>query len=474
VVLLELFTRRPAGSETAREVEEATDDGRLSAGLHAWRDEAAPLPDAVQAQVFAVINDCLQRRPERRPRSMRAVLASLTQIRRALVDQAPPDQAPSVQDLSEQIRRLEEQRRVLVEAGYEGGPTEECLMCFERVPEEEGLRCRGAAELGFGHFTCDGCLEGYVKSELAANRRERNRGAFRCPCVDMDVYSCCTAEPWTVEQLAPHLTEQGKSSLIKALQEVVQVQMHEKDAEKVEREKAEREREAVARVTVQEEKVKRYSNLILEDCIFLKCPRCRVVYDDYDACDAVQCTQCGAHFCGLCQAGEHSLRFHSNTTCRSDPRLLCPAVCRDGPSAHAHVTRMNHLNNGGDLFSNEAQKNAWHSGRRRAAVTDAINALQEPLDLKLKVSRRDRVRLLVLSTWPSSGWCRLARTGAGGSARGPDQSSRSPGGRGAKSEGLDVGNVMSRKQGDTVWEVRRICSRIPIRWTWWLGGRGET
>ena len=64
------------------------------------------------------------------------------------------------------------------------------------------------------------------------------------------------------------------------------------------------------------EKVRQIRLVILERDFMLRCPRCAVIFDDYDNCNALTCGKCGAGFCALClvdcggDAHEHIRQTH--------------------------------------------------------------------------------------------------------------------------------------------------------------------
>ena len=161
---------------------------------------------------------------------MREVLLHLVQLRRTLDPLPPgplPDEAPDVAALNEQIRLLTDRRQALLEQGGGGGrgggvgaetqghtrfprhhrvETAECCLCWDDIPLTQGLQCR--AQVGFGHFTCQNCLQAHATTQMDGAQLLVHRGAIRCPFSDVDtrgVPKHCDSPAWELTHLKPYL-----------------------------------------------------------------------------------------------------------------------------------------------------------------------------------------------------------------------------------------------------------------------------
>ena len=78
-------------------------------------------------------------------------------------------------------------------------------------------------------------------------------------------------------------------------------------AEAARRQEAEQQRrqQEAARMA-KAERLREYRLLLIEECLNIRCPRCKAVFLDFDGCLALPCGNraCGAGFCALCLAGE--------------------------------------------------------------------------------------------------------------------------------------------------------------------------
>jgi hypothetical protein len=126
LVLLELTSGCLITDDTRDEVDAATNGGDNAEGLSKWLDATVgPWPEEVSGPLLQLINECLQSKAQKRPKSMFTVLTRLRELRNAA--------ATSVAETASQ---------------------RECIVCFGDYAEEEGVCC-GEAQ----HFTCRDCLQ---------------------------------------------------------------------------------------------------------------------------------------------------------------------------------------------------------------------------------------------------------------------------------------------------------------------------
>lgn len=221
IVLLELLTGKPASSYSREDIEDATSDGEKADGLADWLDATlAPLPDGIKGPLLKLVNNCVRRRADKRPKLMRDVMMSLKQIRDQAVAHLPP--LPLAHTIDGEIESIDGQMRMLAErkaamvgqrnvtGGQGSGALQaNCIVCLTDSSESGGLRCR--RELGLGHFICHECLQGYVEAEVTVGRLIMNRGTIVCPYRGgADLRDACNSLGWEVTHLSTCLESQTK------------------------------------------------------------------------------------------------------------------------------------------------------------------------------------------------------------------------------------------------------------------------
>lgn len=305
VVLLELMSGRAATTDTARQVEDATDDGRNPKGLAPMLDPA--ISEQISAEtsgaLLSLLSACLRRRHELRPRGMREVLGRLVQLQQAADPPAALGGDGGLAGLADKIKEVEEQIRQLVaqrdamreELEREEDNHDRCCICFCEAHVTRGLRCQ--LDAGIGHFLCDDCLQGYAASEASPDRLINNRGLVVCPGRP------CRSQPWDPQLLLPRLQPDTQAQLVAGLQHMLRVQQEAMEAERRLAEERRRAQEEAQRLQDVRDRVERYRRAVVEDYLTLKCPRCQAAFLDYDGCDALRCNTCFAGFCALCLAG---------------------------------------------------------------------------------------------------------------------------------------------------------------------------
>lgn len=320
MVLLELCTLRPVA--TANALEEATRDGEDAGGLR--RMMANPReewPGGSLDRFLALINSCVQRRPERRPLSMRLVLVSLNNILRAAMHRDEPiqplqpfptNEPGTIDRIAGQLKTARATAAAEAAEVYEHRPASavarapdeqlvECPLCAEKVREAEGICCKAEAQAP-RHFLCHRCLGQTVQMELGerGDLVVRNHCTVRCP----SWAEGCVAEPWGPADLLGHLTPEVN---LLYLERVYEMYVHHMQREQERRNAVQQ--EVIDR---QSEEVGHHHNRIA-DLLLLKCPTCNRGFVDVHGCNAVSCRAngadrkiygCGAVFCHVCFWGK--------------------------------------------------------------------------------------------------------------------------------------------------------------------------
>ncbi|DBA03693.1 TPA: hypothetical protein N0F65_004110 [Lagenidium giganteum] len=177
-----------------------------------------------------------------------------------------------------------------------------CCICLTDEPRCIGTTCYQ------GHFVCYEMLEGKLKSELIqiannetlinAERLVSNKGLVKCPSVDCP-------ERWNIGVLLPRLTLETRNQLLTCL---VTYSRTEEEAQEERRATEAR----LVRLRAEEdmrldERVHGLRQHIVEELLHSKCPHCRALFVDYNACDALHCASdqnaaygCKRSFCAIC------------------------------------------------------------------------------------------------------------------------------------------------------------------------------
>jgi hypothetical protein len=321
MVLLELLTNTRVAPSTLEMVERTTHDGQHPAGLRSLTSGELEWPGSSREDLGLLVNRCLRRHQQDRPRDMREVLVRLEgTINRATYAEAdmPPPRVPTAQE----VRHVEEQLQTLRTADGQDGEVEEkvdeteptaagetqeartCVTCDEKVCA--GVTCKGTGR----HFVCRTCVNAYLHSDLSdVPAMLASHCRLRCParCTG------CRAEPWEPADLSALLDPQIKQSY---LEQVVKMFHGRLEAEQraAEAEAARREEDARVAQRLLEEQVDHHRKQV-EDLLLVRCPypRCRRVFAGYNGCACVTCAAaageggqggCGGKFCGLCLARE--------------------------------------------------------------------------------------------------------------------------------------------------------------------------
>eukprot|EP00942_MAST-04A_sp_MAST-4A-sp1_P008605 g8605.t1 len=164
-----------------------------------------------------------------------------------------------------------------------------CPICMEAYQVNEMLRCETCDK-----FCCKRCFGMHVKTEIG-----------KMTIKTENLYSICCFQrgsgckgAFSAQKSAPFVPSEVFKTYFKKSEELITKKLEiekDKDMEKMKRELLEKSREEMALLIKRQEIV---------DITYLKCPRCKRVFLDYNGCAALTCSGeggCGAHFCALCQ-----------------------------------------------------------------------------------------------------------------------------------------------------------------------------
>lgn len=188
-----------------------------------------------------------------------------------------------------------------------------CGICYDETTE--GIQCRSF------HFTCNDCLNG----DISANGLERidKNGVVSC------LYPHCDNH-YDPVLATKHIKPQEFMRIIR---------------EHTEREVSEQAEKRIKQVldnTGDEILANRHYKYITDKILSLSCPRCDMVFVDFDGCCALKCNNCSCGFCAWCL-----------TDC--------------GRDAHSHVAKCPKKPPGGDVFfaSKDSIKDANEKLKKR-------------------------------------------------------------------------------------------------------------
>lgn len=180
-------------------------------------------------------------------------------------------------------------------------PQHQCYVCFDVYMEQDGILC---SQDGGGHFSCDGCVDNYIKSlstldaYLLCNQRQlmEDEGKIRC------LVPGCTSPAFPPHLVARKISEEGYTSYIAALKKGMEGAVASENAGTIQRLRDQLE-DARAQISNDfADHVAREAVKVAERILTLHCPSssCNVAFVDFDGCFALTCGQCETNFCAWC------------------------------------------------------------------------------------------------------------------------------------------------------------------------------
>ena len=266
-VLLELLSGARVGPATASRLEEAAvEDGGGVGAVAALAEAGWPPPAALALAELTLA--CIHHLPRRRPEGMAELVARLKAVR-ALV--APP-----------------------------GPPQVPCAVCMEDMPEEGGLRCRGAER----HFICHSDLQDHVRSKLELAALKGNDGNIPC-------HEGQCRQLWRAEDLQDCLDKGTWLGMVVALRHIG----IDGPKEALAVAKAHADAMAAAAHLAVGARVAELRRVIAERDLLLRCPSCAAAFVDYSGCECAR-VQRTLHFpdpCALLLMPSLSFFEHTHT-----------------------------------------------------------------------------------------------------------------------------------------------------------------
>eukprot|EP01047_Picozoa_sp_COSAG01_P070106 COSAG01_NODE_10539_length_2136_cov_3.113402_2_plen_481_part_00 len=174
----------------------------------------------------------------------------------------------------------------------------DCVICFDSFAPADGISCHADADK---HFLCNECFEAHVKTESETEAMDllaQREGCVFCP-------GCEETPAFSDAEVARHCNDAVFVIYTDAKKKLVEARLAEQIGAE-ERARMDAELERLQKMTDEErevEKERRHIEDIFEDMLYLKCPRCKMVFVDFTNCAALTCGKvgCGCGFCAWCQ-----------------------------------------------------------------------------------------------------------------------------------------------------------------------------
>ena len=191
-----------------------------------------------------------------------------------------------------------------------------CCICYEPIEEiETVISCKNNL-----HFICEDCIKETLEAQATPAKLRANAGKVLCP------FPNCPSAPWTMQDAASWPSKDAREIFSELLDRFVTLlsQPNQSTSNQAENQQ----------IVGDMAELRKYRAFIVENIINIKCPGCRMVFTDYEGCDALTCHNCGIGFCALCLA-------------------------HCGTDAHQHVHSVH-----GQVYGGNENFNRTHSARR--------------------------------------------------------------------------------------------------------------
>ena len=264
---------------------------------------------------------------QRSPEVPAAVPGRLKELLQACL-QADPMKRPTAAEALERFPPI---------AAADDAPPLHCCVCMETFDAGgSGLCCSR------GHFVCDTDSLGLIEHALEPARLRKHEGCIQCPFADPPCKETFTHAD--IDRLGNRKAVQrymaGMQAFVATLVQAAAAPVPAVAQPKAAADAAEQQDEQAV--------VRRHRLHLAEELLPLRCPSCRIVFLDYDGCDALTCERCGSGFCALCLE-------------------LC------GRDAHAHVFQRH-----GQVYGGQVNFEATHQRRRQRLVEAWLATIQPP------------------------------------------------------------------------------------------------
>ena len=219
-----------------------------------------------------------------------------------------------------------------------------CMICFEDFWLDEGLECSNH------HFACISCFRSYVCSlkDLDMSIWRERKGQMIC------IFTNCTFvhQP---NHFSALLDEESYQTYTQKMLDMKEAEVTDELSQVFDQRLKALEKESTEMIHVRK---------IQEEILNLTCPRCKIVFVDFDACFALKCRNCQCAFCAWCLQD-----------------------C--GANAHLHVRRCQYSLSNGELYGTIDQFQTCHKNRKKRLIEAYLNGLPSE---ELKASVKDHLK----------------------------------------------------------------------------------
>ena len=187
-----------------------------------------------------------------------------------------------------------------------------CRICQESHDFRQGVLCPESQ-----HFLCFECFNQWVESESKQEIgvREAKNGNILCP---LEPQKECGNSPYELKTLQEVLKTDILQSFIKAGLELKESRDHQETQKLIEEVKRENEKKSRKQLLVDLTR-----DHITEEILNLRCPNCKQVFDAFDGCCSLTCSNCRHFFCGFClnqHFGDSASSHRHVQNCVENPR----------------------------------------------------------------------------------------------------------------------------------------------------------
>ena len=232
---------------------------------------------------------------------LEAVLASITPGKFCSVQtklrEALPALSPDSPGYEGDVLKILEWDQGGVSNTRRNAPTQ-CGLCLDEVANLAVWSCSN------GHGICIACVNAAVVDMCPAGSEADLWAGFACQHPGTDPHGRCDARAMPAQELMKIMAPAVFEAYIKATHNHVSTEENKRVMQ------TQRAADPLHELRL------RFAELMC-----LRCPSCRTVFADWDACAALQCRSCRADFCGLCmEACAGSVECHDHVShCRLHP-----------------------------------------------------------------------------------------------------------------------------------------------------------
>lgn len=164
-----------------------------------------------------------------------------------------------------------------------------CLVCMEPAGAD-AVPCASGQ-----HGLCRDCFHAYVQAEALRDDvivRAGDGATFRLPCPEVDT----DCPPFDHQTLARECTAGVYAAVQRAERRLIEGEIlrNNRNAE------AAAQRGGAGEESATQRRARNAVHHVIEEILTLKCPRCRVAFNEFAGCLALKCNACPANFCALC------------------------------------------------------------------------------------------------------------------------------------------------------------------------------